>query len=77
MIGRSPHQTLVRCLCSSSFRILNPVRSSQAGGAGKMKFEIAFTGTAAGHVRSYRKFDQRIILDAIDEQLSHEPTTET
>ena len=42
-----------------------------------MKFEIAFTRTAAGHVRSYRKFDQRIILDAIDEQLTHEPTTET
>ena len=42
-----------------------------------MRFEIAFTGTAAGHVRSYRKFEQRIILDAINEQLSHEPTTET
>lgn len=44
---------------------------------GKMKFEIAFTQTAADHVRAYRKFEQRIILDAIDEQLSHEPTTET
>jgi mRNA-degrading endonuclease RelE of RelBE toxin-antitoxin system len=42
-----------------------------------MPFEIAFTRTAAEHVRSYRKFEQRIILDAINEQLSHEPTTET
>jgi mRNA-degrading endonuclease RelE of RelBE toxin-antitoxin system len=42
-----------------------------------MKFVIAFTQTAAEHVRSYRKYEQRIILDAIDEQLAHEPTTET
>jgi mRNA-degrading endonuclease RelE of RelBE toxin-antitoxin system len=42
-----------------------------------MKFEIAFTQTAADHVRAYRKFEQRIILDAIDEQLTHEPVTET
>jgi mRNA-degrading endonuclease RelE of RelBE toxin-antitoxin system len=42
-----------------------------------MKFEIAFTRIAAEHLRSYRRFDQRIILDAIDEQLSHEPATET
>jgi mRNA-degrading endonuclease RelE of RelBE toxin-antitoxin system len=42
-----------------------------------MKFEIAFTQTAADHIRAYRKFEQRIILEAIDEQLSHEPTTET
>jgi mRNA-degrading endonuclease RelE of RelBE toxin-antitoxin system len=42
-----------------------------------MNFEIAFTRPAANHVRSFRKFEQRIILDAIDEQLAHEPTTET
>jgi mRNA-degrading endonuclease RelE of RelBE toxin-antitoxin system len=42
-----------------------------------MPFEIAFTRPAAEHVRSYRKFEQRIILDAINEQLSHEPATET
>jgi mRNA-degrading endonuclease RelE of RelBE toxin-antitoxin system len=42
-----------------------------------MKFEIAFTQTAADHVRAYRKFEQRIILDAIDEQLTDEPVTET
>ncbi len=42
-----------------------------------MKFEIAFTPTAAEHVRSYRKYEQRIILDAIDEQFAREPTTET
>jgi mRNA-degrading endonuclease RelE of RelBE toxin-antitoxin system len=42
-----------------------------------MRFEIAFTRTAAQHVRSYRKYEQRIILVAIDEQLSHEPMSET
>jgi mRNA-degrading endonuclease RelE of RelBE toxin-antitoxin system len=42
-----------------------------------MDFEIAFTRTAAEHMRSYRKYEQKIILDAIDEQLAHEPTTET
>jgi mRNA-degrading endonuclease RelE of RelBE toxin-antitoxin system len=42
-----------------------------------MRFAISFTRTAAEHVRSYRKYEQQIILDAIDEQLSHEPTIET
>jgi mRNA-degrading endonuclease RelE of RelBE toxin-antitoxin system len=42
-----------------------------------MKFEIAFTRTAAEHVRSYRKYEQKIILDAVDDQLAQEPTTET
>ena len=42
-----------------------------------MKFEIEFTQTAANHVRAYRKREQRIILDAIEKQLSYEPTTET
>jgi mRNA-degrading endonuclease RelE of RelBE toxin-antitoxin system len=42
-----------------------------------MAFEINFTQTAANHVRAYRKFEQQIILDAIEEQLRHEPTTET
>jgi mRNA-degrading endonuclease RelE of RelBE toxin-antitoxin system len=42
-----------------------------------MKIQIAFTATAAAHVRSYRKYEQQIILDGIDEQLAHEPTNET
>ena len=42
-----------------------------------MEFEINFTPTAASHVRAYRKFEQQIILDAIEEQLLQEPTTET
>jgi mRNA-degrading endonuclease RelE of RelBE toxin-antitoxin system len=42
-----------------------------------MAFEISFTPNAADHVRAYRKFEQRIILDAVEEQLRHEPTTET
>ncbi|HEV3085471.1 MAG TPA: type II toxin-antitoxin system RelE/ParE family toxin [Gemmataceae bacterium] len=42
-----------------------------------MAFEIEFTQTAADHVRSYRKFDQQIILDGIAGQLQHQPTAET
>jgi mRNA-degrading endonuclease RelE of RelBE toxin-antitoxin system len=42
-----------------------------------MLFEIAFTPTASAHLRLYRKFEQRIIFDGIEEQLSYEPTTET
>lgn len=42
-----------------------------------MAFEINFTSTAANHVRAYRKFEQQIILDAIEEQLSCESTVET
>lgn len=42
-----------------------------------MAFEINFTSNAANHVRAYRKFEQKIILDAIEEQLSCEPTVET
>jgi mRNA-degrading endonuclease RelE of RelBE toxin-antitoxin system len=42
-----------------------------------MAYEIKFTPTAADHVRAYRKFDQQIILDGIESQLRHTPTTET
>ena len=42
-----------------------------------MKFGIAFTRTAAENVRSYPIYEQRIILDAIEEQLTDEPTKET
>ncbi len=42
-----------------------------------MIFDIEFTQTAADHVRGYRKFDQKIILDSIEEQLRIEPGTET
>ena len=38
---------------------------------------IKFTQTAAGHVRAYREFEQKIILDAVEEQLRHDPTVET
>jgi mRNA-degrading endonuclease RelE of RelBE toxin-antitoxin system len=40
-------------------------------------FEINFTPIAATYVRAYRKFEQQIILDAIEEQLRYEPMTET
>jgi hypothetical protein len=42
-----------------------------------MPFEIQFTASAAEHVRTYRKFEQQIILDAVQEQLGYEPMTET
>ena len=42
-----------------------------------MPFQIAYTPTAANHIRSYRKYEQKIILDAVDEQLQHEPTVQT
>ena len=40
-------------------------------------FEIDFTPTAARHIRTYRKFEQQIILDGIETQLLYEPTVET
>ncbi len=40
-------------------------------------FEIDFTSAAVNHIRGYRKFEQQIILDAIEEQLAYEPVTET
>ena len=43
-----------------------------------MKFDIRFTQTAADQVRTYRKFEQTQIFDAIEEQLRHhDPATET
>lgn len=42
-----------------------------------MKFEIEFTKIAADHVRVYRKFEQQVIIEAVTEQLTHEPTVET
>jgi mRNA-degrading endonuclease RelE of RelBE toxin-antitoxin system len=42
-----------------------------------MPYKIQFTQSAADHVRGYRKNEQQIILDAIGEQLLHEPTSET
>jgi mRNA-degrading endonuclease RelE of RelBE toxin-antitoxin system len=42
-----------------------------------MAFDIQFTELAAVHVRSYRKFEQQVILDGIEKQLAHEPGLET
>jgi mRNA-degrading endonuclease RelE of RelBE toxin-antitoxin system len=42
-----------------------------------MAFQIEFTQTAADHVRAFREYDQKVILNAIEEQLRHEPTVET
>jgi mRNA-degrading endonuclease RelE of RelBE toxin-antitoxin system len=42
-----------------------------------MPFDIEFTKIAADHVRRYKKYEQQILFDAIEEQLTHEPVTET
>ena len=42
-----------------------------------MPFDIDYTRTAANHVRGYRKYEQQIILDAVDGQLQNEPGVET
>ncbi|MCU0544547.1 MAG: type II toxin-antitoxin system RelE/ParE family toxin [Oscillatoriaceae cyanobacterium Prado104] len=40
-------------------------------------YGIEFTPTAAQDLQYFRKFEQKIILDAIQIQLSYEPTVET
>jgi mRNA-degrading endonuclease RelE of RelBE toxin-antitoxin system len=42
-----------------------------------MAFVIEFTQTAADHVRAMRKLDEQAVLNAIEQQLRHEPATET
>ena len=42
-----------------------------------MKFDIRFTQSAADQIRAYRKFEQTRIFDAIENQLRHDPTTDT
>ena len=42
-----------------------------------MAFQIEFTQSAADHIRAFRTYDQRIVLDAIEEQLRDQPTVET
>jgi mRNA-degrading endonuclease RelE of RelBE toxin-antitoxin system len=40
-------------------------------------FEIEFISEAVDDLKSFRKFEQRSIFDAIIEQLSYEPVTDT
>jgi len=42
-----------------------------------MHFEIRFTPTAAAHLRAYRKYEQKIVLDSVEAQLAHEPNVES
>jgi mRNA-degrading endonuclease RelE of RelBE toxin-antitoxin system len=42
-----------------------------------MEFQIDLTQRAADHIRAFRKFEQRIVLGAMQAQLQHEPTVET
>ena len=40
-------------------------------------FEITYAESVAEDLRPIRAFDRQIILDRIEQQLKHEPTTET
>ena len=40
-------------------------------------FQLAFTLGALEDLRMLRKYDQRQVIDAIEQQLSHQPTVET
>lgn len=40
-------------------------------------YEIDFTRTALDDLHFFRKFEQNLILDAIDQQLRYQPTVET
>jgi len=40
-------------------------------------FQIRYAEGVADELQAIRAYDRRIILDRIDEQLKHEPTTET
>ena len=42
-----------------------------------MAFEIEFSPDARDHLRALRKRDQRIIVDAVAEHLTHEPDQRT
>lgn len=41
------------------------------------KFVLVFTSVAASHLRAFTKFEQRLIVEAIEQQLPYEPTQET
>jgi mRNA-degrading endonuclease RelE of RelBE toxin-antitoxin system len=40
-------------------------------------YEIEFTPDAAKDLQYFRKFEQKILIDAIQTQLTYEPTVET
>lgn len=42
-----------------------------------MMYELEFTESAVGDLRCLKKFEQTLILDAIENQLLYEPTRET
>jgi mRNA-degrading endonuclease RelE of RelBE toxin-antitoxin system len=40
-------------------------------------FRIAFTPSALADIQWFRKYEQKIIFDKIEEQLTHQPNVET
>lgn len=42
-----------------------------------MKLEINYTEDALADLEGFRKYDQTLILDTIDRQLTHQPAVET
>lgn len=57
--------------------MLGAVRSRGTRRAVANPYRIDITRTACGHVAAFRKYDRNRILDAIKEQLRHNPTVET
>lgn len=42
-----------------------------------MKFEVKYTGDALEDLEEFRKYDQTLILDTVDRQLSDQPAVAT
>jgi mRNA-degrading endonuclease RelE of RelBE toxin-antitoxin system len=54
-----------------------PGATTQPDREGLMAFEIEFSPDARDHLQALRKRDQRIIVDAIADQLTHQPDQPT
>lgn len=40
-------------------------------------YELKYTIAAVGDLKPFRKYEQRLIVDGVNEQLTHEPRVET
>jgi mRNA-degrading endonuclease RelE of RelBE toxin-antitoxin system len=54
-----------------------PTRSLGIEQGALMTYRIAYSPESEGHLRALTARDRTIVLDAVDEQLAHQPTTET
>jgi mRNA-degrading endonuclease RelE of RelBE toxin-antitoxin system len=56
------------------------VERSPPGGEGRSRslpYHIEYSPDAENHLRALTAMQQRIVLDAVDRQLAHQPTNET